>query len=291
MPYYDLKARPGADPEQAHRARDEQIAGWSELGRYVRRIDPFRRPVTIHPNHRGRDQVQDESVLDFDMLQTGHAGHHSIPNNMAQVAYSRRREPTMPVVVGETCYEGILHGTSDEVQRLAFWGGMLSGAAGHTYGANGLWQVNTRERPFGPSPHGGNWGQTPWEDACRLPGSGQLGIAKGLLERYPWWRFEPHQEWIEPAAGPDDYFAAYAAGIPAQLRVIYLWRPTVPWGPPLKVTGIEPDARYAGFFFDPRTGAEHPIGDIQPDARGDWNVPYQPTMQDWVLVMQPSPPK
>ena len=29
---------------------------------------------------------------------------------------------------------------------------VLSGAAGHTYGASGIWQVNTRAQPYGPSP-------------------------------------------------------------------------------------------------------------------------------------------
>ena len=79
-----------------------------------------------------------------------------------------------------------------------FWTCMLSGAAGHTYGANGIWQVNTRGKPYGPSPHGMSWGNTPWEDAYQLPGRRQLGLAKRLLERFQWWRFEPHPEWVAP---------------------------------------------------------------------------------------------
>ena len=279
MPYYLSQTR--------EKDKAEQIAGWTELGRYVRRIDPYHRPVTIHPTDRGRDQVEDDSVLDFDMLQTGHGGHHSIPNTIAQLIHGRRRQPTMPVLVGEVNYEGIIHGTGDEIQRLAFWGCMLSGAAGHTYGANGIWQVNTRAQPFGPSPHGATWGSRPWQEACRLPGSKQLGLAKGLLQRYEWWRFEPHQEWVHPTAGEQDYFAAYAAGIPGQVRVIYLYSPSFPWqAETIKVTNIEPDARYEAFFFDPRTGREHPLGAVAPDAGGAWTVPTQPELTDWVLVLE-----
>jgi hypothetical protein len=279
MPYYLSQTK---DADKA-----EQIAGWTELGRYVRRTDPYHRPVTIHPTQRGRDQVSDDSVLDFDMLQTGHGGHHSIPNTIAQLIHGRGRRPIMPVLVGEVSYEGILHGTGPEIQRLAFWGCMLSGAAGHSYGANGIWQVNTRDQPFGPSPHGATWGNRPWDEACRLPGSTHLALGKRLLERYEWWRFEPHQEWISPAAGEDDYFGAYAAGIPGEVRVIYLYSPAVPWqAEPMEVKHIEPGPAYTAFYFDPRTGREHPLGTVQPGPDGAWPVPVQPEMTDWILVLE-----
>lgn len=47
-------------------------------------------------------------------------------------------EPPLPVVNGEVCYEGILADSREEIQRLMFWSCLLSGAAGHTYGANGI---------------------------------------------------------------------------------------------------------------------------------------------------------
>ena len=50
----------------------------------------------------------------------------------------------MPVIDGEVCYEGIGEACRQEVQRLMFWACVLNGACGHTYGANGIWQVNTR---------------------------------------------------------------------------------------------------------------------------------------------------
>ena len=279
MPYYLSKTK--------EKDKEDQKAGWTELGRYVREIDPHGRLVTIHPPDLGRDQVQDDSVLDFEMLQTGHSGYDTIPNTIGQVIASRKRRPTMPVLVSEVNYEGIMHGTSDEVQRLAYWGCMLSGAAGHTYGANGIWQFNTRRQPYGPSPHGATWGDQPWEDAHRLPGSKHLGLAKGLLERYQWWRFRAHPEWVQPSAGKKDYFAPHAAGIPKQVRVIYIYWPT--FGvlqDPIRVKGIEPDVRYSALFFDPRTGREHPLGHVQPDGEGTWDIPVLPTLKDWVLVME-----
>jgi hypothetical protein len=281
----------GAMPYYLSKTREKDVAdlrtGWTELGHYVRQVDPYHRLVTIHPTDRARDQVTDDSVLDFDMLQTGHGGRDSIPNTVAQVVQERERKPTMPVLVGEVNYEGLMLGNFPEIMRLAFWGSMLSGAAGHTYGANGLWQVNTRAKPYGPSPHGATWGDQPWEDAYRLPGSAHLGLAKRLLARYPWWKFEPHQEWIDPAAGKDDYFAPYAAGIPGQVRVIYLYRPRFPWDATCPtVKKIEPGVRYRAFYFDPRTGREHPLGTVEPGPEGTWPVPIQPVLEDWVLVLE-----
>jgi len=61
---------PSTDKE---RDRAMQKSGWTELGRYVRATDPFHRPITIHPSDSARNTVQDASVLDFDMLQTGTA--------------------------------------------------------------------------------------------------------------------------------------------------------------------------------------------------------------------------
>src|SRR5215203_5072582 len=111
---------------------------------------------------------------------------------------------------------------AEEIQRFLFWACLLDGAAGHTYGANGIWQVNTPEKPFGPSPHGLSWGHRPWDEAMRLPGSLHIGLAKKLLERYTWEKFEPHPDWITPAQTPENRLGIYAAGIPGQVRVVYI---------------------------------------------------------------------
>jgi hypothetical protein len=57
---------------------------------------------------------------------------------------------------------------------------------------------NRRGQPFGPSPHGRSWGDIPWDEAARLPGATHIAHSKALLMRYPWWRFEPHPEWVDP---------------------------------------------------------------------------------------------
>src|SRR5581483_8513710 len=162
LPVFWCLAGEGSMPYYLSKTRDQDAAmqkhGWTELGRYVRSIDPYHRLITIHPSTAARATVDDPSVLDFDMLQTGHSDRKSIPNTIRLVTQSYAQTPVMPVLVGEVNYEGIMEASRQEVQRFMFWSCMLSGAAGHTYGANGIWQVNRAEKPFGPSPHGRSWG-------------------------------------------------------------------------------------------------------------------------------------
>jgi hypothetical protein len=279
MPYYLS--------DQRERDREIQRKGWTELAAYLRSVDPYNHPITIHPTDSARNQVEDPSLLDIDMLQTGHGDRRSIPNTVRRVRESYSATPTMPVINGEVCYEGIGEACRQEVQRFMFWASFLSGTCGHTYGANGIWQVNTREAPFGPSPHGMSWGDTPWEEAYQLPGSGQLGLAKQLVQRYQWWRFEPHPEWVEPSASEENgYYAPFAGGIPGEVRMIFL--PSGVWG--ITVKGIESSVRYRAFLFNPVDGREREIGEVKPDERGDWRPPLSrpPIYQDWILVLERS---
>jgi hypothetical protein len=274
MPYYLSKNKAEDAAVQKH--------GWTDVAEYVRGIDPYHHLVTIHPSRSARETVEDPAVLDFDMLQTGHNDRESIPPTVNQVTEDRVKTPPMPVLVGEVCYEGGLDANREEVERFMFWACMLNGAAGHTYGADGIWQVNTKEHPFGPSPHGGSWGGPPWDKAYRLPGSQQVGLGKGLLTRYPWWRFEPHPEWVEPHWSKENYMLPYAAGVPGELRVVF----TPPIFDPLKIKGLESGVSYRALFFDPRTGENHLIGDVTPDTAGTWRTPILPTFEQWVIVLE-----
>ena len=189
MPFYLSKDKAA---EGARQKRE-----WTEVIRFIHDTDPFKRLVTIHPPQTARESVTDPGVLDFDMQQTGHGSPAA--QHAAIAAKGWRTLPVMPVISGEGRYEALEIKptlTADDA-RQAFWAHILnSGCAGHTYGANGIWQVNRREQPYGKSPGGNNWGSTPWDEAMRLPGSTQLALGKRLLEQYPWHHFTPHPEWV-----------------------------------------------------------------------------------------------
>src|SRR5438552_12606037 len=167
--------------------------------RYVRKTDPFHRPVTIHPTGIGRlsarHATDDVSLLDIDMLQTPHGQRGAVPPTVRTVRESYADKPVMPVINGEAAYEMLSDNLPTEWTRRMFWLCMMNGAAGHTYGANGIWQCNRRGQPHGASPHGGDYGHIPWDDAMNLPGSRQVALGKKLLQQYPWQNFQPHPEW------------------------------------------------------------------------------------------------
>jgi len=253
----------------------------TELARYVHEIDPHRHPLTIHPSSSARSCVEDPSVLDFDMLQTGHSDRQSVPNTIETVNKSLADSPRMPVLIGEVCYEGIMEASRQEVQRFMFWSAMLSGNGGHTYGANGIWQVNTREKPYGLSPHGHSWGGPPWDTASALPGSGQLGMAKALLLRYDWWRLEARPDLIDPRWSKADYWKPFAAEIPGQAILAF----TPASYPGAKFRNLKPGP-YHAFFFNPADGTQTEIGVVSPDTSGSWQIAPVPIFQDWVVVLE-----
>ena len=262
--------------------RDELERGWTEMARYVRQTDPYGRLITIHPSRSSRDVVRDPSVVDIDMLQTGHSDYRSLPNTVRQMVTSHARTPAMPVVNGEVCYEGIMERCREDIQREMFWASILSGGCGFTYGANGIWQVNLPGQPYGPSPHGNAWGNRPWREAAQMPGGRQIGLCAQFLRRLPWQRFEPHPEWVEPHWSEKDYDLPFAAGIPGQLRLMFL--PSM-FGS-AKLVALESGVSWKGTLFNPSTAETHDLGAIQGDAAGEFMLPKFPEVRDWVVLLQ-----
>lgn len=282
LPYYLAPGFPHGGEKQA--------AQWAGVIQYLRTINAFGRPVTAHPT--GIEPLsarlvfarlgQDPRLLDFDMLQTGHGLREVLAPTVSTVRASYDAGPTMPVVDGEVAYEALNGRIPAAVPRLMCWACLLSGAAGHTYGANGIWQLNRKDQPYGNSPHGGNYGPIPWDQAMRLPGSAQVGLAGKFLARLPFQEFQPHPDWAQWARPtPDKYLLPYAAGVPRKLRVIY-----VPVAEPVVLHGLEPGVRYAATRFDPVTGISADLGPPAPDPSGSWHIPPpDPCDHDWVLLL------
>ncbi len=175
------------------------VKGWTKLIRYLRETDPFHRPVTIHPTainrYTSRNATDDETLLDFDMLQCCHGQNEAIEIMTKAVRETYAATPRMPVLNGEPCYEMLMGTITAPWPRRAFWSCVLNGAMGHTYGGNGIWQFNQPGIPHGASPHGGNYGNTPWQEAMHFSGSTHCALGKKLLARFTWEKFEPHPEW------------------------------------------------------------------------------------------------
>jgi hypothetical protein len=282
MPYYLAKSDPAEDTKLLRSA-------WSRIGKLVRETDPFHRPLTIHPRSRSWDDIEDPDRLDFHMLQAGHLPP-ALEGGVAMIEEAGRRFGDRPVVNAETRYEGHMATNGADVQRYAFWSSMLSGAAGFTYGAAGIFQANDRERPTGDRPGGGAFDSTFWDEALRFPGATQLGLSKALLAELPFHRFEPHPEWFSATVrwGADQYrppFRVYGAGIPGECRVAYIPLRYYHWDGP-EVRDIEADTKYVAMYFNPTNGDRIDLGPVVPDENGTWKAPMLPVLHDWVLVLR-----
>lgn len=267
MPWY-LSGNKEAETEQLRRE-------WTQVIRTMRAQNAFGRMVTAHPRSNARDEVIDPALLDFEMQQTGHG--QATERHAAKALQAWERPPVVPVISGESRYEAleIKPPLGTREAREAFWAHLLySGVAGHTYGANGIWQVNLPEQRFGKSPTGFDWGGTPWREAMKLPGSTQLSQAKQLLLTLPW-------QTMEPAKGLSAQAMAAALSRDRRFGLLYF----------TAAGAVEVDwARFAGRvrwqWFDPTSGERRASGRGEAKAI-EWPGKNQAGDMDWVLVVQP----
>jgi hypothetical protein len=251
-----------------------QLSQWTEVGKYVQTNDPYRHLVTIHAG------VLD--FIDFTLVGGSHdAADATTAKVLGNLTSTYALTPPKPVLCGETCYEGHMQQGFQDVQRHMFWMYMLNGSAGHTYGAAGVWHASVDGDPGIANVYD----FTTWKEGMSYAGSTQVGLGKKLLEQYPWTQFKPHPEWVEPGC--------YAAGIPGEVRFIYLPRRNVyNWTGPV-VKHLEPDVDWHVYYFDPATGRTFNQGTFkvaaQPDDKTTKPDEFQknvPSPQDWVLVFE-----
>jgi len=276
MPFYLSRDR-AAEAER-------QRQGWTAVMRDLRETDPFDRLVTVHPSRTARESVTDPAVLDFDMQQTGHGAPAERHAALGREGWNT--QPVMPVISGESRYEALEIGRKldDTDARQAFWMHVLaSGVAGGTYGANGIWQVNRHDQPYGNSPGGNNWGTTPWDEAMRLPGSSQLAHAKRFFESLPWSELQPM---------PDS--AAWADKAEPLKLGDWIWYPE---GDPKRDAPVEGRYFRRRFELPPGTVVRRAVLRVSADDRfsvwlngrqigagADWSTP---TAIDATVALQP----
>jgi len=294
---YPLVLVPGGEvPGEAKYGDGE----WGEVVKTISEIDPYGR---IKTSHEYACPHRDEHALnDFEFVGGSH--FEPISANTLKIFTDRYgKKPTMPLVCGETGYEGHMQRHFADTQRHIFWMYMLNGAAGHTYGSAGLhhmgvegdlglgpvWDYNQKrdsELFNGQSIALCAWDYTTWQEAKNFPGAEQVGLGRRVLEAYPWNKFEVHPEWSEEGC--------YSAGIPGELRFMY--RPNgqaYDWTPP-RIRNLEENIPYRGTYIDPATGRRFDIGTLMrvashpaPFQGHDGESLFEDTLKDqsdWELL-------
>jgi hypothetical protein len=283
-------------------ARARQLVAWADLSRYVRELDPFNTLITAHPAHPDvRSLLGEDSGIDVNMIQTSHWSYHvpaerqtkaidallglerpirlGFQGALALTTEAVAMEPAMPVINAEPCYEGIMGGNWQDVQRFLFWTGMTSGLAGYTYGANGIWQMDSAREPLSVP---NAWGVGTWESAMHYPGSRQVGLGRKLLDRLDWSEMRPVD-----GETPDGRIGAFA--LVCDRRRLYYFPSALVEERLQGMRGlpilIGANVRATARFVDPRTLAEHMIDAVRPGEDGSWTPANAPSMEDWLLVV------
>jgi hypothetical protein len=273
---------------ERHRMVREQVAGWTEIANYIRSSDTYHRLLTVHPGPAVHgleiEPLDDLSLIDFHMLQPGHSEADAVMRSVSQYGHRTERFEK-PVMIGECAWEGMAGGNGPKLQRQLFWAMALSGAPGHCYGTDALWQMNSKKALFGASVLGQVWGNGTWDEAMFWPGGRHVAAAKKIIEKYNWVPMGPHPEWVSPSADPSRALLPYAAGVPGEFRIIYFPVSVPPWGSPYYLRELDSKKGYRANWIDPTNGRETPIGTVMGDAGGSWKIPHAPVLQDYLLVM------
>ncbi len=144
-----------------------------------------------------------------------------------------------------------------------------------------------RKKPYGPSPHGRSWGDTPWEQAYKLPGSIHVSIGKKILSGMNWQKLVPCREKL---VLEDEKSCIFAAEVPEELLLIYVGPPAFSGGIN-KIIGLKPMCRYQFSLIDPKDANIKSRFEFGTDESGTgsfqehfWRI--VPVWQDWIILVK-----
>ena len=262
---------------------------WKELGQMVKDEDPYNRILSLHntppfwkggaeaPQWSTGEVLHNESWLDYNQSQSGHGKY---ANEMIPliVAENYKFKPAKPIVVTEPWYEFVEGNPTGMDIRLAAWGGILSGAAGHTYGGGHVWRGGTPESPAGT---GGAW---PIEEGAALESFNYEGAVSmkhlaSFFNKINWWEMAPHPELVE------DYPQPFCLANPGKEYVLYLR-----YGGMLnlRIPG-NGEQTYSCYWYNPATGESSDTKSVTGEKYLQFVSPgmYPGTLNysDWVLYV------
>ncbi|WP_437185598.1 glycoside hydrolase family 140 protein [Planctomicrobium sp. SH668] len=227
--------------------------------------------------------------LGFNMIQSGQA--RPVRPNYIDAAKNLNRTPVKPTLDGAPCYEdhpvfGEKWDKRETSKQLIDWfdewdvrksayESMISGACGHTYGNNNIWQFWTPEiTPI-------YLARTPWKDALNHPGAIQMQHLKKLFTARPFWNLRADQTLIVKDEADEENHAQAALSRLGNYALVYL-----PTGMPVtlkfeKMTSSEVRCSW----FNPRQNSTQVIGTFAKTTDLKFTPPTSGRNNDWILVL------
>ncbi|MCA9955806.1 MAG: DUF4038 domain-containing protein, partial [Anaerolineales bacterium] len=223
------------------------------LGEFIETQNTTNHLVTVHPtpndpnpSFSSAEHFWGESWLDFHLHQTWDTA--AVRETMLT---DYGRIPPTAAVNSESGYDGISIWDRERV-RLEAWTTYMSGAAGYTYGVNGIWNWNDGccdEEPQEPPR---------WYDVIDLPSSYDMQRLVDFFAPLPWWKLEPTTGVASDGyvlAMPGERYLIYLPDLSLETKSARLW-----WGKRWFVeTAVSIDlgqanGTFSTSWFDPATG-------------------------------------
>ena len=253
------------------------------MAKGLQKGDDKKHLISFHPMGDKTSSMwfHNDDWLSFNMAQTGHWRRHEKVYKIINDDY--KTEPTKPCINGEPQYEDIPvrltldneRFTAYDIREAAYWS-ILSGAFGHTYGNNNIWQMwkPGREPVLGA--------RIPWYLAIHQPGSMQMSYVRKLFESRPFLKMIPDNQILTDYFGQDYDNIKAARGKDSSFFLVYL-----PQGNTVKLQmkKLKADS-VSGFWYNPREGVSKKINTFENPIKDMGFIP--PTSgprTDWILVL------
>ncbi|MEN8193205.1 MAG: DUF4038 domain-containing protein, partial [Bacteroidota bacterium] len=253
------------------------------MARGLRNGESKKHLITFHPMGDKTSSIWflNDKWLDFNMAQTGHWRRHEKVYKLITNDYNL--EPIKPCINGEPQYEDIPvrfdvsneRFTAYDIREAAYWS-ILSGAFGHTYGNNNIWQMWTEERE---SVLGA---RLTWKQAIHHPGSTQMGYIRKIFESRPFLELVPDQQILSDYFGQDYDNIRTARDKNGSFFIVY-----IPQGQTtrLRIQKLKAES-VSGYWFNPREGISIKIEQFEnPNKDMDISPPTSGPRTDWILIL------
>lgn len=253
----------------------------------LRKGDEGNHLITFHPMGPGlsSDYFHDVEWLDFNMFQSSHAARDH--DNGLYAEHDYRLEPTKPTLDGEPRYEripvGFYFNGSDRIDRFddydarqaAYWS-ILSGACGHTYGNNSIWQMYSEEhKPV-------LWAKISWDMAIHHPGSQQMGYMKKMFTAREFQKLVPNKGIV--VDGPSTGGGKIKAALANDQSFVIVYSPR---GEHFSIyKNVLNAEKLREIWFDPRYGVEHVIHTSGTKGIQTYTPPSSGRGNDWILIIE-----
>ncbi|MFC2126578.1 DUF4038 domain-containing protein [Bacteroidota bacterium] len=263
---------------------------WKDLGKMVDEEDPYQHIIGLHntppfwsggadaPQWSTGEVLHNEPWLDYNQCQSGHGRY---ANEMIPIVIPKeyQRIPPKPIVVTESWYEFVEGNPTGLDVRLAAWGSILSGAAGHTYGGGHVWRAHVPESPAGR----GAW---PLEEEFTrttydYEGAVSMKHLANFFKDIKWWKMSAHPELVL------DYPQPFCLGDPGEEYVVYLRYSGIF---KLKMDKSSVENNYTYYWYNPGTGHKYDTKTVQGKEILNFscpeNYPAVTEYKDWVLYIK-----